>query len=85
MALNGDYLDQLYVAVDAQRQGIGTRLLEKAKALSSDGLNLHTFQRNEGARAFYKKHGFTEVTYSLSADNNNEADVEIRWVKGRET
>ena len=81
MAIQSEYLTLLYIAVDAQRQGIGSALLDKARALSSDGLTSHTYQRNEMARAFYRKHGFTEVKYGLVADYNNEPDVEIRWEK----
>lgn len=51
-------IDQLYVRVGSQRQGVGTALLEWAKKHSSGRLQLHTFARNRVARAFYERHGF---------------------------
>lgn len=38
------------------------------------------FQRNEGARAFYAKHGFTEVERTDGAANEErEPDVLLAW------
>lgn len=79
MAINGDYLDQLFIAVDHQRQGIGLALLNKAKALSPAGLRLHTFQRNKPARAFYEREGFKSTLYGVSAAPELEPDVEYQW------
>ena len=52
---------QLYVRKGFQRRGIGSRLLEWSKSQSSGSLWLFTFERNEGARAFYERHGFKIV------------------------
>ena len=52
---------QLYVHVDHLGQGIGTRLLELAKAGSAGRLWLYTFVTNQGARRFYERHGFDVV------------------------
>ena len=52
---------QLYVHVDHLRQGIGTRLLELAKANSGGRLWLHTFVTNKNAQRFYEHHGFAVV------------------------
>src|SRR5215210_3631748 len=57
MALTGDVVGWLYVHPKAQRSGIGTRLLDKAKELRSDGFELWVFQQNVGARGFYERHG----------------------------
>ncbi|WSC96774.1 GNAT family N-acetyltransferase [Streptomyces sp. NBC_01754] len=79
-ALDGDELDQLYVRPDALRSGIGTRLLEQAKAVSHGELGLYTFQRNTAARAFYERHGFTAVSYDDGSRNEvGEPDARYRW------
>jgi ribosomal protein S18 acetylase RimI-like enzyme len=81
MLLYEDNLDHLYVLPDYQRLGIGTRLLNHAKALSPHRLRLYTFQRNAGARAFYEAHGFHAVTLRDGSHNEEEEepDVEYEW------
>jgi putative acetyltransferase len=53
------YLDQIVVAPDYWRSGIGAVLLEEARRISPLGLDLDVNIDNERAIAFYKKHGFT--------------------------
>ena len=80
LALTGSRLDQLYVAPDHQGRGVGSQLLDKAKALSPAGLQLHTFQRNRRARAFYEARGFVATSFSDGADNEEqEPDVFYEW------
>ena len=52
---------QLYVRVDSLGQGIGTRLLDLAKADSHGRLWLYTFVTNTNAQRFYERHGFDVV------------------------
>ena len=52
---------QLYVHVDHLGQGIGTRLLDHAKAGSRGRLWLYTFVTNTTAQRFYERHGFEVV------------------------
>jgi ribosomal protein S18 acetylase RimI-like enzyme len=60
--LEGDVavLDRLYVAPDAQRSGLGTRLLDACVALHRGAreMRLEVEPRNEGAVRFYSRHGF---------------------------
>jgi GNAT superfamily N-acetyltransferase len=79
LALRDDYIDQLFVAVGLQRQGVGTALLQKAREHSPQRLRLHTFQKNAPARALYEKHGFKAVHFGYSAAPENEPDVEYQW------
>jgi ribosomal protein S18 acetylase RimI-like enzyme len=60
-AFTSESVVQLYVHVDHLGQGIGTRLLELAKANSGGRLWLHTFVTNQGAQRFYERHGFDVV------------------------
>jgi GNAT superfamily N-acetyltransferase len=76
----GADLDQLYLAPGFYRQGIGSRLLEKAKALSPEGLHLYAFQRNLRARAFYEAHGFTVFDLNDGSRNEErEPDMQYEW------
>jgi GNAT superfamily N-acetyltransferase len=80
LALTGSRLDQLYVAPDHQGRGVGSQLLDKAKALSPGGLRLQAFQKNRRARAFYEARGFTAAAFSDGADNEEqEPDVLYEW------
>jgi putative acetyltransferase len=53
------YLDQIVVAPEQWRSGIGATLLEEARRISPHGLDLDVNVDNARAIAFYKKHGFT--------------------------
>ncbi len=79
LALRGSYIDRMYVRPAAQREGVGTALLEKARERSPTGLELHTHQANQRARNFYEKHGFRAVAFGVSPPPENEPDVEYRW------
>jgi pimeloyl-ACP methyl ester carboxylesterase/GNAT superfamily N-acetyltransferase len=73
-------LDQLYVAPDRIGAGIGRRLLDRAKALSPDGLTLYTFQVNERARRFYERNGFVEDARGDGSGNEEtQPDVRYAW------
>jgi ribosomal protein S18 acetylase RimI-like enzyme len=79
LAICGSYIDRLYVFTEAQRRGIGTALLRHAMNLSPGGLELHTHEKNLGARRFYEKHGFRAVRFGKSPLPENEPDVEYHW------
>jgi GNAT superfamily N-acetyltransferase len=82
-ALNGDWLDHLYVEPAAQGQGVGEALLAKAKRRRS-ALNLRVFEQNAGARAFYERHGFTLVSTGDGSDNEERLpDLHLRWQDDR--
>lgn len=79
LALRDDLIDQLFVAVDEQRRGVGSALLVKARERSPDQLRAYTFQKNGPARAFYEKHGFEIVRSGISPPPENEPDFEYMW------
>ena len=80
LALEAPWIRQFAVFPEHQRQGVGTALLRQARAYSPAELRLFTFQRNDKARAFYEKHGFTVVALGISPAPELEPDVEYRWV-----
>ena len=79
LALDGAVVDHLYVHPDHHREGLGSALLEYAKA-QSEQLELWVFQRNHGAIAFYSAHGFAIAYSTDGADNaEHEPDHRMRW------
>ncbi len=80
MARDGEWLEQLYLDPPWTGRGIGTLLLDQAKALSPAGLQLWTFQVNDGARRFYARHGFVEAELTDGEGNEErEPDVRLVW------
>lgn len=79
MALQQDLIDQLFVDVRCQRQGVASALVTKAKDLCPHGLRAFTFQKNLSARSFFEKHGFVIARLGLSPPPENEPDIEYRW------
>jgi ribosomal protein S18 acetylase RimI-like enzyme len=83
LALDGDFVSQLYVEPSRRRQGIGTALLAQAKRERPAGLRLWTFQVNTAAQAFYRRHGFVEVERTDGAGNQErEPDIRFEWHPG---
>ena len=74
------WIDQLYLRPSAVGRGIGSRLVEKAKAELEPPIRLHTFQENEGARRFYERHGF-EILELGDGSSNEEGcpDILYEW------
>jgi len=79
LAIRGNSIEQLYVDPIEQRRGIGTLLLDFAKALSPSRLRLHTHQANEGARRFYERNGFRAAAFGVSPAPESEPDVRYEW------
>lgn len=75
-----EVLEKLYVEPEAQSRGIGTVLLDQAKALRPDGLHLWVFQKNIGAIRFYERHGFRLVKLTDGTGNmEHEPDALYAW------
>ena len=73
-------LDHLYVEPERTGSGIGTALLDHAKARRPAGFTLWTFQANDGARRFYERHGLEPVLLTDGEDNEERCpDVLYRW------
>jgi ribosomal protein S18 acetylase RimI-like enzyme len=79
MAMNNDFVDQLYIDPDHQRRGIGRSLLNLARERSPEHVWLYTLQVNASARAFYEKNGFVAEKFGISPPPESEPDVEYHW------
>jgi len=78
--LDAPVLEKIHVEPTEQNRGIGTLLLEKAKELRPQGFYLWVFQKNDGARRLYERHGFRLVKLTDGADNmEREPDALYRW------
>lgn len=83
--LDGDWLHSLYVAPGATGQGIGTGLLEVAKAVRPGGFGLWVFESNRAARDFYEHRGLTPREHTDGSANEEQApDVEMVWAGSTE-
>jgi len=78
--LSADELLQLHVDPAEQGKGIGRGLLSRAKERRPDGFTLWVFQRNDGARRFYERHGLRLVRLTDGAGNEErEPDAQYEW------
>lgn len=76
--LGSDELTQMHVAPGEQNAGIGSALLARAKERRPKGFLLWTFQRNEGARRFYERHGL-EVVRMTNGEGNEEREPDVQY------
>ena len=79
LAMKGSYIDRMFVDPSQWRKGWGTRLVDFAKGLSPNGLELHTHQENHAARMLYERHGFKAVKFGTSPPPESAPDVEYHW------
>jgi len=74
------FLDALYVGPDHQGFGVGTSLLDLAKARRPDGFALWVFASNAPARGFYHRHGLVELEHTDGSGNEERSpDVRMAW------
>jgi GNAT superfamily N-acetyltransferase len=80
MLLSEDELVHLYLDVGWTGRGIGTQLLDLAKARLPAGFTLWTFQQNESARRFYERHGLRAIELGDGSGNEERVpDVKYEW------
>ena len=71
IALIGTEVGAIFVHPDQQRDGVGSMLMNKAKALREE-LEVEVFVKNTIGRAFYEKHGFTVIEEKVHEATGNE-------------
>jgi GNAT superfamily N-acetyltransferase len=74
MAMNKDFIDQLYIHPDYQRHGLGKALLNFARERSPDHVWLYTLQVNVGARAFYENNGLVAEKFVIIPTPEKETE-----------
>jgi GNAT superfamily N-acetyltransferase len=86
LSLGDALVEQLYVEPGWTGRGIGAGLIELAKQRRPAGLELFTFQVNDGARRFYERHGFNAVWFGDGSENEErQPDVRYAWQPGEGT
>ena len=76
----GEEMGHFYTRPDRIGRGVGTQLVEAAKASGVDALELWFFQANTRARRFYEARGFRAIRFTDSADNEERTPyVRYRW------
>ena len=78
--LRGDELAHLYALPAWQGRRLGGELFELAKLRRPNGFSWWVFQKNDGARRFYERHGGRLVELTDGADNmEREPDALYEW------
>ncbi len=72
------YLDQLCVRPGEQGSGLAGALVNEAKRLSPDAIELDVNQSNERARRFYEREGFVAVARG-SSPQSGLPTLRLRW------
>lgn len=74
------WIDQLYVDPEWVDRGIGSALLEHARAVLVPPIRLFTFQENRRSRRFYERRGFRAVAFGDGSGNEERCpDVLYEW------
>ena len=63
----GNYIGGLFIAENRQGMGIGTKLIEQVKLLKRQ-LYVGVYSKNEGARKFYGKNGFSYLNEEVQTE-----------------
>lgn len=79
IGLNRNYIEGIFVGRAFQSGGIGSALIEYAKAKHSV-LTLNVYEKNKRALSFYIKQGF-KITDKETDINTNETELKMTWKK----
>ena len=80
LVLKDDWVEQLFIAPSRTGEGLGSLLLNQAKARRPSALRLWTFQSNVRAHKFYEHHGFSVVERTDGSGNEERSpDVRYAW------
>jgi GNAT superfamily N-acetyltransferase len=79
LVLQPGWINQLYVDPRHTGCGLGSRLLEVAKTVYPEGLDLWTFAANAGARRFYERHGFVAIAATEGDNEERVPDIRYHW------
>ena len=79
LALEDDWVNQLYLLPGRTGEGIGSELLSLAKDRRPAGLQLWAFQSNTRAVAFYGRHGFVAEAWTDGDNEEGAPDVRLVW------
>ena len=81
IAVEGEWIEQLYLDPAFTGGGIGSRLLAQAGE-TMPVARLYCFQANSGARRFYERHGFQAEVFG-DGSGNEEGLPDILYIRRR--
>jgi putative acetyltransferase len=74
------FMPALYLAPAARGRGIGARLLDRAKTLRPEGIELTVFEPNTDAQRFYAREGFRAVPGGrVTSTEEGVPTLRLRW------
>lgn len=79
LVLHSGWIDQLYVDPPHIGRGLGSCLVDVAKTVYPEGLDLWTFAANTGARRFYERHRFVAIDSTEGCNEEGAPDVRYHW------
>ena len=79
IAIAGSSIERLYVDPAHWRQGWGMRLVELAKQLCPDGLDVDTDADDEAPCGLYERCGFRAVRYFTGEPGDSARGVTYKW------
>lgn len=78
--LEGEWVNLLFVHPGRPARGVGAALLDLVKGLRPRGFGLRVYQRNDQARAYYRRHGLIELERTDgSSYRDAEPDLQMAW------
>lgn len=78
--LEGEWINLLFVHPERPARGVGAALIDLVKSLRPHGFGLRVYQRNDQARAFYRKHGLIDLERTDgSSYRDAEPDLQMAW------
>lgn len=80
IAASSDSIDEIYIHIQYQGKGIGSKLLIWAQENSCGKLELYTFDRNKKSQQFYESKGF-KVTERNTAEAWMLDDIKYEWLR----
>lgn len=79
IALLENKIAALFISLQLQGQGVGTLLIDYAKAMRLD-LELGVYQQNQNSVRFYQSVGFNIITEMIDEQTNTKEFL-MRWEK----
>lgn len=74
-----NYLAAIFIQINMQGYGIGTKLLNLIKD-KKETIQLAVYKKNSKSINFYRKHGFKILSENLD-ENTNEIELLMEWIK----
>ncbi|MFT8909545.1 MAG: GNAT family N-acetyltransferase [Lentilactobacillus diolivorans] len=79
LGMDHGYIAGLFVAAQFRGQGVGSALIKAAQSANQE-LTLSVYLKNQQARRFYVRQGFTEITRKID-EATGELTIDMKWLR----